>query len=104
MKRIQTPMQFGGCLRLGMFVPAVAAWIVFVGVSRAREGLELRVGAAAVNVQADDSMVIAGGIGPGRAGGQEGLLRAVAVVVQGPEGTKICHRCLRCVVHSEGDR
>jgi len=42
----------------------------------------LRVGAAAVELEADDSMVIAGGIGPGKATGQEGKLRAVAVVLE----------------------
>lgn len=42
----------------------------------------LRVGAAAADLEADDSMVIAGGIEPGRANGQEGKLRAVATVLQ----------------------
>jgi neutral ceramidase len=42
----------------------------------------LRVGAAAVELEADDGMVIAGGIGPGRAAGQEGTLRVVAVVLE----------------------
>jgi hypothetical protein len=42
----------------------------------------LRVGAAAVVLEADDSMVTSGGIGPGRAKGQEGELRAVAVVLE----------------------
>ena len=37
---------------------------------------ELRAGAAAVDVEADDGMVIGGGIGPGRLSGQEGRLRA----------------------------
>lgn len=45
-------------------------------------GAELRVGAAAVNLPADDSMVIAGGIGPRYVQGQEGQLRAVAVVLE----------------------
>ena len=49
----------------------------------------LRVGAAAVAVEADDSMVIAGGIGPGKATGQEGELRATAVVIEKPPGTKL---------------
>jgi neutral ceramidase len=43
---------------------------------------QLRVGAAAAELSADDSMVIAGGIGPGKATGQEGKLRAVAVVLE----------------------
>lgn len=41
-----------------------------------------KVGAAAVELEADDSMVIAGGISPGKATGQEGKLRAVAVVLE----------------------
>jgi len=49
----------------------------------------LRVGASAVDIEADDSMVIAGGIHPGRASGQEGKLRAVAVVVEKPGGGKV---------------
>jgi len=43
---------------------------------------EFYVGAAAVELQAEDDMPIAGGIHAGRAKGQEGKLRAVAVVVQ----------------------
>jgi hypothetical protein len=42
------------------------------------------VGAAAVALQADDSMVIGGSIFPGRASGQEGELRAIAVVLEKP--------------------
>ena len=42
----------------------------------------LRVGAAAAAVEADDSMVIAGGIGPAKAVGQEGQLRATAVAIE----------------------
>jgi hypothetical protein len=49
----------------------------------------LRAGAAAVDAEADDSMVIGGGIHPGRAGGQEGRLRAVAVVVEKPGSGKV---------------
>jgi hypothetical protein len=44
----------------------------------------LRVGAAAVDLEADDSMVIGGSIHAGKAKGQEGKLRAVAVVVEHP--------------------
>src|ERR1051325_2235388 len=44
----------------------------------------LRVGGAAVELEADDSMVIAGGILAGRANGQEGKLRCVAVVLEKP--------------------
>ena len=42
----------------------------------------LRVGASAVPVEADDSMVVAGGIGPARATGQEGELRATAIFIE----------------------
>jgi hypothetical protein len=55
-------------LLLFLAVPATAA--------------DLRVGAAAVELVADDNMVIGGGILPGRAKGQEGKLRAVAVVIE----------------------
>ena len=49
---------------------------------------ELKAGAAAAVLVADDSMVIGGGIGPGKAKGQEGELRASAVVVQSPSGER----------------
>lgn len=48
----------------------------------------LKAGAAAAVLVADDSMVIGGGIGPGKARGQEGKLRASAVVIQGPSGER----------------
>ncbi len=48
----------------------------------AAEPSTLRVGAAAVDLVADDEMIIGGGIGPGRTAGQEGKLRAVAVVLE----------------------
>jgi hypothetical protein len=48
----------------------------------AQETDGLRVGVAAVELEADDSMVIAGSIQPGKAKGQEGKLRAVAVVLE----------------------
>jgi hypothetical protein len=50
----------------------------------AADATALRVGAAAVELEADDSMPIAGGIHPGRAQGQEGKLRAVALVIEKP--------------------
>jgi hypothetical protein len=49
----------------------------------------LRVGTAAVELEADDNMVIAGGITPGKAAGQEGRLRAVAVVLEQPPFGKL---------------
>jgi neutral ceramidase len=42
----------------------------------------VRVGAAAAELQGDDSMIIAGGITAGRASGLEGKLRAVAIVLE----------------------
>ncbi len=48
----------------------------------------LRVGAAAAELAADDAMVIAGGISPGKAAGQEGKLRAVATVLE-KDGVKL---------------
>jgi neutral ceramidase len=48
-----------------------------------------RAGAAAVEFQSDDSMEIAGSILAGKATGQEGKLRAVAVVLAGPGETKL---------------
>ncbi len=50
---------------------------------------QLRVGAAAVNLPADDSMVIAGSILPRYAKGQEGEVRAVAVVIERPGDTTL---------------
>ena len=55
----------------------------------ARAG-ELKAGAAAKALVADDSMVIGGGIGPGHARGQEGELRASAVVIEAADGSKAC--------------
>jgi hypothetical protein len=52
-------------------------------------GADLRVGAAAAELQADDSMAIGGGIGPGKVQGQEGKLRAVAVVLDKPGSGKL---------------
>jgi neutral ceramidase len=50
---------------------------------------DLKVGAAAVRLEAGDSMVISGGIGPRYAKGQEGELRATAVVLEKPGQTKL---------------
>jgi hypothetical protein len=50
---------------------------------------DIRVGAAAVNLAADDSMPIAGGIGLALSKGQEGQLRVVAVVVEKPAAERV---------------
>src|SRR5271165_7014997 len=65
--------------------------IVSVACAMVPQGLradELKAGAAAAVLVADDSMVIGGGIGPGKAHGQEGELRASAVVIQSPSGER----------------
>lgn len=59
------------------------------GASAAEGERWLKVGSAAVELAGDDSMVIAGGIGPGKAEGQEGKLRAVATVIEGPGGARV---------------
>src|SRR5436305_429827 len=50
---------------------------------------DLKAGAAAARLSADDSLVIGGGIGPGKAHGQEGELRAAALVVESPRKERI---------------
>jgi len=64
-------------------VCAALGWF-FTLIADTGPAAELRVGAAAVELQADDSMPIAGGIHPGRVRGQEGKLRAVAIVLDKP--------------------
>ena len=49
----------------------------------------LRVGAGSVNLPADDSMVVAGSILPKHVKGQEGELRAVAIVIEKPPTPKL---------------
>lgn len=65
-------------MRIAIFCAAILASLCAVPLSAA----DMRTGAAAVNIEADDSMVIAGGIGPGKATGQEGQLHSVAVVIE----------------------
>jgi neutral ceramidase len=66
----------------------VAFWFGW-GLSATLVAQDLKVGAAAEVLVADDSMVIGGGIGPGKAKGQEGDLRASAVVIQDSAGRKV---------------
>jgi hypothetical protein len=49
----------------------------------------LEAGAAAADFRSDDAMVIGGGIGPGKAKGQEGALRASALVLRDPHGGRV---------------
>jgi neutral ceramidase len=60
----------------------LGAHLVASGAEESRPAGSLRVGAASAELSADDSMVIAGGITPGKAGGQEGKLRCVATVLE----------------------
>ncbi len=73
------------------FKPLVALMALFpmalIGASPC--AAELKVGAAAADLEADDSMVIAGGIHPRHVKGHEGKLRAVAVVLEGPARSKL---------------
>jgi hypothetical protein len=50
---------------------------------------QLKAGAAFETLSADDAMVIGGGIGPGKARGQEGELRASAVIVEDAHGGRV---------------
>lgn len=63
------------CGALALLVSVTSLWLD-------RSAAALQVGAAAVELAADDNMVIGGGIMPGRAQGQEGDLRAVAIVLE----------------------
>ncbi len=66
---------------------AVAFLVLALGTSASAQ--ELKAGAAAAKLVADDSMVIGGGIGPHKVQGQEGELRASAIVIQDPSGGKV---------------
>jgi neutral ceramidase len=69
---------------------ASLAIILVAGLSCASaSAAELEAGAASAVLVADDAMVIGGGIGPGHAKGQEGELRASAVVIQDPQGGRV---------------
>jgi hypothetical protein len=73
-------------------VRCVSAWLatLILASSPSARAEGLKVGAAAAELVADDAMVIGGGIGPGKAEGQEGKLRACAVVIEDPQGAKVC--------------
>ncbi len=51
---------------------------------------ELKAGAAARLLEATDDMIIGGHMGPVKVKGQEGELRASAVVIEGPDGGRAC--------------
>jgi neutral ceramidase len=60
----------------------IAALLAAIGATVPTMAQELKAGAAAEILSADDAMVIGGGIGPGKARGQEGELRASALVIE----------------------
>jgi neutral ceramidase len=70
-------------------VRMLAAILLGLGLAATLDAQDLKVGAAAEDLQADDAMVIGGGIGPGKAKSQEGALRASAVVIQDSAGRRI---------------
>jgi len=99
-KRMANDLSFGAtrlrvetackCARLrgqGMRAFILATSMVPFFIAAVRGG-ELQAGASASSLEASDSMVIGGGIGPQKVVGQEGALRATALVLQDPHGTK----------------
>ena len=73
-------------MRRCMLLLAIVNGIEF---ARSLSAGELKAGAASAVFKADDSLVIGGGIGPGKARGQEGELRASAIVVESPLGERV---------------
>jgi len=61
---------------------ALLLWLVGVANVSVQADVALKVGTGTADLEADDSMVIAGGITAGKARGQEGKLRAVAIVLE----------------------
>src|SRR6185503_13373645 len=66
------------------FVMCLSLLLACAGSAQDAKSARLKVGAAAIELEADDSMVIGGSIHAGKAKGQEGKLRAVAVVLDHP--------------------
>jgi hypothetical protein len=68
----------------------LAAWLISTLTVPMTLAQQLKAGAAAAQFEANDSLVIGGGILAAKAAGQEGELRASAVVIQAEDGTKAC--------------
>jgi len=72
---------------------AMLSFVVPIQVFADTEGLpsgKVRVGAAAVELHGTDDLPLAGMMGPVKASGQDGMLRAVATVIQGrPHNTRV---------------
>ncbi len=62
---------------------------ISLAVAVASQPTVLQVGASAVALEADDAMIIAGGIGPRTVTGQEGELRATAIVLEDAASTRV---------------
>ncbi|WP_422925403.1 hypothetical protein [Singulisphaera sp. PoT] len=75
---------------MNIFKLSLASLVVATSIGAAVQAAEVKAGAAAKNLTADDSLVIGGGIGPHKVMGQEGELRASAIVVEDPKGQKVC--------------
>jgi hypothetical protein len=72
------------------FALALCSFLLSTALLQSRaEGAELKVGTGAAELVGDDAMVIAGGIHPRYVKGQEGKLRAVAVVLEKPGAAKL---------------
>ncbi|MFO0909199.1 MAG: hypothetical protein U0794_12760 [Isosphaeraceae bacterium] len=76
-------------MRFNLYWAGLTA-LVLTGAPHVEAAGELRAGAAHKALEATDDLVIGGGIGPGKATGQEGELRASAVVIEAPDGSKVC--------------
>jgi neutral ceramidase len=76
---------------MSLLKPTSFVWLLMIACvsqfARAQQ-FPWKVGSAAVEIQADDDMVIGGGIGPAKVQGQEGKLQATATVIQGDQ--KLC--------------
>ncbi len=88
-----TPITKG---RIALEIEAAEMWFKDVEIrgvwtkEAAKASGELKVGAAVALLEAGDDLVIGGGIGPGKAKGQEGELRASAVVIEAETGRVAC--------------
>ncbi len=71
-------------VRVVLAAAIVSIWASFAAAADNSGPTDLRVGASAVNLKCDSSMVLAGMIEPRYTNEQEGELRAVAVVIEKP--------------------
>ncbi len=74
--------------QLGLLVLTVVSSFAVRVSARDQKPSDLRAGAAAIEIEADDSMIIGGSIHAGKVKGQEAPLRAVALVLATANGDK----------------